>query len=345
MITELSLPIQFIMFGISALVIGFAGSRLAGLADKLADHTGLGEALAGALFLGAATSLPGIITSVTAAVRGYPELAVSNAIGGIAAQTVFLAVADITYRRANLEHAAASVANMMQGALLIILLTIPLLAATTPDFHVLGIHPATLLMFFIYIYGMQIVSQARTEPMWKPRQTGETQADVPEEQDSQVNLAWLWGQFVVVAIIVGGAGWMVGQTGIGIAEQSGLSQTAVGGLLTATVTSLPELVTSIAAVRQGAQTLAVSGIIGGNAFDTLFAAVADIAYRDGSIYHAITNQQIFFITLTILFTGILLMGLLHREERGIANIGFESFGILLLYIGAVIFLLSGGGSP
>jgi cation:H+ antiporter len=97
-------------------------------------------------------------------------------------------------------------------------------------------------------------------------------------------------------------------------------------------------------VRQGAQTLAVSGIIGGNAFDTLFAAVADIAYLDGSIYHAITNQQIFFITLTILLTGILLLGLLRREERGIANIGFESFLVMVLYFGAAVFLVINGTS-
>jgi cation:H+ antiporter len=105
---------------------------------------------------------------------------------------------------------------------------------------------------------------------------------------------------------------------------------------------LPELVTSVAAVRQGSQTLAVSGIIGGNAFDTLFAAVADIAYREGSIYHAITSQQTFFIVLTVLMTGILLMGLLRRQERGIANIGFESFFIMLLYVGAALFLMWNG---
>jgi cation:H+ antiporter len=82
----------------------------------------------------------------------------------------------------------------------------------------------------------------------------------------------------------------------------------------------------------------VSGIIGGNAFDTLFVAISDVAYREGSIYHAITSQQMFLMALTTLLIGILLMGLLRREERGIANIGFESFAILVLYIGAIVLL-------
>jgi cation:H+ antiporter len=339
-----SLPLTIGVFMLAALIIGIAGWRLANVADTLADRTGMGEAIAGALFLGAATSLPGIVTSVTAAWGGYAELAVSNAIGGIAAQTVFLAVADLAYPRANLEHAAAQVANLMQGTLLIILLTLPLMASLTPQLDFWNIHPATPLMFAGYIYGMRIISKSRSQPMWNPRMTSETQADEPDELVMKAHLPTLWGQFILLAAIVGVAGWVVARTGVNISETTGLSQTTVGALLTAIATSLPELVTSVAAVRQGAQTLAVSGIIGGNAFDTLFAAVADVAYREGSIYHAITNQQIFFIILTILLTGILLMGLLRREEQGIANIGFEGVLILLFYGGAVTFLILNGGA-
>jgi cation:H+ antiporter len=46
------------------------------------------------------------------------------------------------------------------------------------------------------------------------------------------------------------------------------------------------------------------------------------------------------MTLTLLFIKIVLMGLIRREKRGIANIGFESFFILLLYTGATLFLFS-----
>jgi cation:H+ antiporter len=101
-------------------------------------------------------------------------------------------------------------------------------------------------------------------------------------------------------------------------------------------------VTSVAAVRRGALTLAVSGIIGGNCFDVLFVAFSDFAYRPGSIYHAITTRQIFIIALTMLLTGILLLGLLRREQHGIGNIGFESFLILMLYLGGFLLLFYQG---
>ena len=117
----------------AALVIAVAGTWLAGLADELADRTGMGEIVAGAVFVGASTSLPGIITSVSTAAQGYPGLAIGNAVGGLTAQTAFLAIADLTYRKANLEHAAASVTGLTQGTLLISLLTMPLLAGATPS--------------------------------------------------------------------------------------------------------------------------------------------------------------------------------------------------------------------
>lgn len=330
------------LFSLAALIIAVAGWKLASLADRLADLTGMGEAISGAVLLGASTSLPGIITSAITASEGYAELAVSNAVGGIAAQTAFLSIADIFHRRTNLEHAAASVSNILQGTLLITLLALPLLAATAPEFVLWTLHPVSLVIPAVYLYGMHQVAQARNEPTWRPQQTPETREDIPEEDTGSTCASAIWFAFGVTAIIVGAAGWLVARTGMAIADQSALSQTAVGGFFTAVATSLPELATTIAAVRQGALTLAVGNIIGGNSFDTLFLAIADGAYRDGSIYHHVTERQTFLLALTILLTAILVMGLVRREKKGIGNIGFESFSILLLYVIAVLFMFMAG---
>ncbi len=188
-----------------------------------------------------------------------------------------------------------------------------------------------------------MISQAKDEPTWLPQRTSETRVDQPiEDPTGGRGLTRLWLAFALTAVTVGGAGWIVAQTGIAAAEKTGLSQTAIGGFFTAVATSLPELVTAIAAVRQGALTLAVAGIIGGNSFDVLFIAVADVAFREGSIYHHVTDRQTFLLGLTILLTGILTMGLVRREKHGIANIGFESFSVLVIYAGAVAFMFSAG---
>ncbi|MCB1765901.1 MAG: sodium:calcium antiporter [Candidatus Competibacteraceae bacterium] len=263
------------------------GVRIARVADRLSDVTGWGEAIFGAVLLGGATSLPGIVTSVTTAGQGHPELSVSNAIGGIAAQTAFLALADMSYRHANLEHAAASIENLVQGALLVTLLALPLAAMGGPELAIGGIHPVSLLILAGYIFGLHLTSQAREAPLWHPQKTRETRLDTPSpeiQHTPQREVIELWAGFGALALIIATAGYLVAQTGIAIAERTGLSESVVGGLFTAVATSLPELVTAIAAVKQGALTLAVGGIIGGNSFDVLFLAFADISYCEGSIY-------------------------------------------------------------
>lgn len=325
----------------AAVVVALAGWRMAKHADALADRTGLGEAVVGAVFLGAATSLPGIVTSAAAALDGYPDLALSNALGGIAAQTLFLCVGDVVYRKANLEHAAASLQNILQATLLLALLLIVLMAAYTPDFVIWKIHPATPTLLIAYLFGLRMIHQARAHPMWQPEATAQTRLDVPEERSKRMSLTQLWLRFAALAAIVGTAGWLIEHSAVVITNRANIPQTVVGGLLTAIFTSLPELVTTISAVRHGALTLAVGGILGGNAFDTLFAAIADGFYREGSLYHAATGDTLFLLSLTLLLAAVLLMGLVRREKFGIGNIGFESFLVIGLYIGGVALLLFG----
>ena len=116
-----------------------------------------------------------------------------------------------------------------------------------------------------------------------------------------------------------------------IADQTGLSETLIGGVFTALATSTPELVTTIAAIRIGALTLAVSNIFGTNCFNMLVVAAADVGYVHGSIYHDMAPVQMTWGLVSILMTAILLLGLLRRETYGIGRIGFESALILGVY--------------
>jgi cation:H+ antiporter len=327
-------------FALAAAVIGVAGTLLAYLADEIATLTKLGQALIGGVLLGGATSLSGLITSLSTAGFGYPTLSISNAVGGIAAQTAFLAVADFAYRRANLEHAAASAANLTQGTLLIALLSVPLAAMASPDWTVLSVHPASVLMAAGYAYGLRLMSVARESPMWQPLHTDETRPEEGAGPPSARGAAALWLPFAGLALLIGAAGLALAETAVVLSQRTGLGETAIGGILTAVVTSLPELVTSVAAVRRGALNLAVGGILGGNAFDVLFLAGSDVAYREGSIYHAMNADTAFVVAVTVTMTAVLLLGLLRREKYGPAGVGFESMLILLLYAGSLAVMVA-----
>lgn len=326
---SLTPPVATAVLVVAAALIGVAGTRLTGVVDALADRTGIGEALAGALLLGAATSSAGLVVSVVAAADGNASLAVGNSIGGIAAQTAFIVAADLAYRGGNLEHAAASLGNLFNSLLLLVLLAVVVLGSATPDVHLWGISPVTVLLVSAYVYGTWLLRRVERDPMWVATETPQTQQDVPDPGSQEADLGKLAAQFAVLAAIVVVAGYAVAQAGVSLAEETGLSGTVVGTFATSVATSLPELVTSVAAVRAGALTLAVGGIVGGNAFDLLFIAAADVSYREGSIYTALNEADVFVLGWAMFLVGVLAAGLVRRERSGI---GFEGIGVLLAYV-------------
>lgn len=335
-----SLWANALAFAFAGALVLVCGVKLTELADRFADQTGLGEATTGAVFLGALTSLAGSVASVTGALTGHPELAVSNAIGGIAAQTLFLVCADVAYRHANLEHAAASLSNMVSGATLMVLLALVLAAVALPDIGVFGVHPVTPLLFLVYAFGVQIGKRSSEESMWQPAQTDATREDVPEEPELPPGALVRSGLVLLgLGVLVGVAGWVIAETGLALAAKTGIREGLVGALLTSVVTSTPELVTTVAAVRRGALTLAVGGILGGNAFDVLFVAFSDVAYRPGPIYGAIGPDMSFLVSVAIVMTGVVLIGLLRRERHGVANVGTETFALPIIYFAAVTALV------
>ncbi|MGB3257734.1 MAG: hypothetical protein WBG89_07255 [Ornithinimicrobium sp.] len=315
----------------SGLVIVIAGTRITGLVDEIADRTGWGEAIAGAVLLGAATSLPGLVTLTTGALAGDASFALANPVGGILIQTVWLAIADLFYRRVNLEHAAASSANILQSVILVGLLAVPVIGYSTPTLSVMGVHPASLAIVPLYVAGLYLLRQQRSNPMWLPQVTDDTVEDEPQETTDRT-MARLWTSFMLLAATMFLAGYVVGQSGLGLVEATGASGSLIGSTVTSGISSLPELVTLLAAVRIRALTLGVGDIVGGNVFDALQITVADLAYRDGPVYADAGPSGLLLLGAAILTTGMLTAGLLMRDRRGI---GFEGVAIPVVYVLAI----------
>lgn len=330
-----SLSGNLLIFVLAAAVIAVAGVALTKRAEEIARITGLGQLLTGAILIGAVTSLSGSILSVTAALEGNASLAVSNAVGGIAVQTTFLAIADMVYRRANLEHAAASEPNLLQATILIALLTLPMMAITLPGIHVSGVHPISILIVAGYVLGLHLTRDAERAPMWHPRLTSETEQDEDVDEDTPAAVR-TWVSFAVLAALVAASGWVLSQVAPRISAQTGLSESVVGGLFTAVTTSMPELVVAVTAVRRGALTLAVGDILGGNSFDVLILTVSDVVYRNGTIYAAVGSDELAWMGLGVLLVAVLLAGMLRREKHGFGNLGFETVLLMTLYFAGAV---------
>ena len=339
-LTALGFAANLAIFAAATAAIAYSGMKVSSLADELADRTGLGEVVAGALFVGASTSLPGAITSVSTAWQGFPELAIGNALGGLTAQTLFIAVADAAYRRANLEHAAATPVGVAQGVLLVSLLCIALIASIVPGIAVFGVHPASFVLPVSYVFGLFLLRSVQQDDLWLVKQTDETREEMsdPGESDDRRGSGTLWGLFALYAGMTAVAGYLVGETSISLVTLTGVSKTLFGTTFTAIANSLPELVTAIAAVRIGAVNLAVGDIIGGNAFEVLFLSLADFV-TDKPIYQAVTPKDQGTALFAMLMVSVVILGILKREKSGMFNIGFESVLVYVLYAMSVGLLL------
>jgi cation:H+ antiporter len=328
------------VFILAAALTVVCSVRLVALGDALADRTGWGEAVFGAVFFGLATGLSGIVMTGIAAADNQPELAYTNAVGGIAVQTLAIVAADAAYRRVNLEHAAASVGNLLFGCLLIVLLSTALLATFTPEVTVFGVHPASVVIVAFYWGGLKLIRD-QEQPMWRAVRTAETRPDVPESHGrlDRRRSRSLWVEFAALAAVVIVGGWAVVRAAESLVALTGLTAGFVGAVVLGAINALPETVTAIAAVRRGAVTLAVAAVIGGNTFDALTLVVGDVAYRPGSLFHAAGPDELFVTGAALLMATVLLGGLLVRQRRGWWQVGFDGILLAGLYATMVAVLL------
>ena len=206
------------------------------------------------------TSMPEASVSITAALAGSNEIALSNVIGSNIFNLLFVAGAAALicpYPAArDIVHRDLPINTLVSIALLVLMLD-----------GTLGRVDGILLLLGMFVYLFFIVRAALRE-----RQS------LQEEENSSTMSLPLCALSIVGGlsmIILGGN--LVVDSSCTIAEALGMSETLIGLTIVAIGTSLPELVTSIVAARKGESELALGNVIGSNLFNILFILGASAA--------------------------------------------------------------------
>jgi cation:H+ antiporter len=105
--------------------------------------------------------------------------------------------------------------------------------------------------------------------------------------------------------------------------------------LLAATTSLPEVSTTIMAVRLRAYTMAISNIFGSNLIMIILILPADVLYRPGPVLARADASAVFAITSGMLVTAIYMVGLLIRSSRTIRGVGVDSILVMAVYLATV----------
>lgn len=323
---------------LAAACVWYGGARLAANGTAIADRTGWSDALVGMLLLAGMTELPEVVTTVAAAARGNASMVANNLFGGIALQTAILVVADLSLRRGPLTFFAPSPHLILQGLLLILLLalTVGCIVVGEP-FAFLGVGTWSVLLLAAYVAAVSSLRSYGGAEAWKPVEVPEPVAEERETRGGtgERSLARAVRGLLVAGALVLAGGLAVVHSAEAIAARTGLGSSFVGATLLAGTTSLPELSTTIAAVRLGAYSMAVANIFGSNAIMVALLFVGDCAYRGGPLLDRADDSALLSAVAGIAVTAAYVTGLVERRNRSFLRLGVDSWIVLWLYAATV----------
>lgn len=344
MIESLSLPVLLLIFGVSAVVIWFAGIKLSVTADILATHFSLGEALGGMILLAIVTNLPEIAITVSAALQHNLELAIGNILGGIAIQTVVLVVLDVfgLGKKDPLTYRAASLILVLEGLMVITVLTLVVVGnQLKPSVIYLGVSPIDVVIVLVWLAGIYMIGKARTNLPW--HQLGVLPNSQKEKRGHSMNKKFELSKkkgvsiqtvifvFALCSLITLVAGVGLEVSGDAIAKHIGMTGVIFGATILAAATALPEVSTGLASMKLKDYQMAMSDIFGGNAFLPVLFMVATVI-SGKSVLPQAHKTDIYLTGLAILLTLIYICGLMFRPRKQLLWMGVDSFLVMLVYL-------------
>jgi cation:H+ antiporter len=350
--SSLSLPILVLIFVGAAAAVWVAGIRLSDTTDILSSRFGLGEALGGLILLAIVTNLPEMAITASASLSHNLGVAVGNILGGVAIQTVVLVVLDVFGLRAGdpLTYRAASLVLVLEGALVIAVLTVAVMGSQLPPSLIFWrVEPEALLIAALWVVGLLLLNRARSGLPWQEEGDAPHGQEEPlghskikKDQEAQrkgVSNTRAATVFSVAAIVTLVGGVVLEESGDAIAGNIGMSGVLFGSTFLAAATALPEVSTGLASVRLGDYKLAVSDIFGGNAFLLVLFLMASLLSGEAVLPRA-HDTDIYLTGLGILLTVVYLYGLIFRPRRRVLRMGIDSLVVLALYVLGVAGLIA-----
>lgn len=313
-----------------AAAITVAGARLSRYGDIIADKTGLSGTWIGFALMAAVTSLPELVTGVTAVTAAHsPNIAVGDVMGSCVFNLAILVVVDFLYRDEPI-YRRASQGHILSAGFGVIMIGFAglnmLLGSRADTISVAHVGLYTPIIMLLYLVAIRAVFTYEREQL---------QAHAEEEASRYpgVTLRQAVTQYALAATLVVAAGIWLPFVGVRLAEFMGWHKTFVGTLFVAGATSLPEVVVTIAAVRIGAIDMAFANLLGSNLFDIVILAVDDLFFLRGPLLSHVSPLHAISAVSALVMTGVVVVGLLYRPRtRVFRAVGWVSLGLFTVYV-------------
>ncbi|MBI5752709.1 MAG: sodium:calcium antiporter [Hydrogenophilales bacterium] len=328
-------------FALCVLLIGIAGFKLSRYGDVIAEKTGMGGTWIGLILLATVTSLPELITGISAVSFAHtPEIAVGDVLGSCVFNLMIIVVLDF-FQRGESVYTRASTGHILSAGFGIVLIGIVgfniLLAQSGYVWRIGHVGLYTPIILMVYAIAMRTVFRYERAHL-----DAYTEQSV-ERYPSMILREAAIG-YAIAAVVVATAGLWLPFVGKELALSMGWHESFVGTIFVAFVTSVPELVVTIAALRIGALDMAIGNLLGSNLFDIAILALDDLLYLPGPILSHVSATHSVSALSAMVMTGVAIIGLLYRPRtRVFKTVGWVSIFLFLVYLlNSYILFLHGG---
>lgn len=324
----MELPGALGLFFLTAIAVTAAGITLAIAGDVIALRTGWGRLWVGSLLIAGATSLPELVTTVTAVRIEAPALAAGNVLGSNMANMSILALVVALLGERQLFQRLLPQQGLLAAFAIALTGMATLFAALRPEVEWLGVSPGAVALIGGYLVTSRILHRYGT---------GIPDLEAPVASRS---LRWGWIVFVISTAAIFVAAPFLAFSAQRIAELTGIAESFMGVLALAFVTSLPEMATTVTAFRMGAGDLAIAGIYGSNTFNIGILGVADLFYTQGSLFSNLDQSHVTAGLFALLLIGLGTVQLLLRwplkrfyfiEPGSLGTVALYLLGIFLVF--------------
>ena len=324
----LSLIALLAIIAVCLVALGKGADILVEQAVALSLRHGISKVIIGATIVSLGTTLPEVTISVMSAIKGKPDLALGNAIGSVICDTgLILGIA------AMVGHVPIDLYLMRRQGLLCLVLGFLIIIVCLP-FGNLGSmlvdggrFPQIAGFCFLAILAGYLWISAR----WAKNVESEFGVESHGKGSTRhILMKLIFGLVVVVStshVLI----HAVEETAI----RANVPQSVIAATLVAFGTSLPELVTSVMAVRKGHGELAIGNVVGADILNILLVAGASAAITPNGL----TASADFF---TLIFPAMIVLMLIFQASTFICTsrltkwTGACLLGSYLCYLGLIL---------
>ncbi len=303
------------LFVVGLVLIIKGGDWFVDSAVFIANLTGIPKFIIGATIVSVATTLPELTVSVTGVIDGELDLAVGNAVGSVTANIGLIMGISLVCMPAVIKRSQFWIKGTLMSAAALLLWVL----CKDGTLHML---PSFALFALLAVYVWDNIRDAKND-------VGSDEREVVDKKDLPKQIV----MFIIgIAAIVVGSKLLI-EYGSEIALLLGVPSAIIGVTMVAIGTSLPELITTLTAIRKKESSMSIGNIVGANIIDLAMILPICSVVSDGKLTIAeqsyALDMPICFAMTLIAVLPPLIKGKLYRWQ-GILMLALYTVYVVIL---------------